>query len=67
VDGPFKGRTSRQPDGCDAWDYDGFELDNLPVGMTVMLRASAPGYRSEKGQATARNSAGPVHFVLVPE
>ena len=67
VDGPGAGRTSRQPEECDAWDYVGFEFDDLPVGGTVTLHASAPGHRPEDRRVVAQNVAGPVQFVLVPE
>src|SRR6478735_10783246 len=54
VNGPGTGRSSGQPDECDAWAYDGYEFANLPVGATVTLRAMAPGYQSQERQVTAR-------------
>jgi hypothetical protein len=67
VAGPGAGRLSGQPDGCDAWDYVGFELRDLPLGAMVTLRASAPGHRSEDRQLVTPAGGGPVQFVLVPE
>lgn len=67
VAGPGTGRASGQPDGCDAWDYGGFSLGDLPLGATVTLRAGAPGHRSEERQLVTQAGGGPVQFVLVPE
>jgi hypothetical protein len=67
VDGPGAGRASGQPDECDAWDYVGFEFRDLPLGGTVTLRASAPGYRPEDRQLITQEGGGPVQFVLIPE
>ena len=67
VDGPGAGRASTQPEVCDAWDYVGFELGDLPLGATVTLRASAPGYRAEERRVVTPAGGGPVQFVLVPE
>jgi len=67
VAGPGEGRLSGQPDGCDAWDYAGFGLDDLPLGATLTLRASAPGHRSEDRELVIPAGGAPVQFVLVPE
>jgi hypothetical protein len=67
VGGPGAGRISRQPDGCDAWDYVGFTFDSLPVGATVTLHASARGHGSEDRQVAVQNGGYPVQFVLLPE
>jgi hypothetical protein len=67
IDGPGAGQISRQPEECDAWDYVGFEFDDLPLGDTVTLRASAPGYHPEDRQVVTRNGGAPVQFVLIPK
>jgi hypothetical protein len=67
IDGPSAGQISQQPEECDAWDYEGFEFDDLPLGATVTLRASAPGYRPQDRKVVARNGGGPVQFVLIPK
>lgn len=70
VNGPGTGRQSGQPDDCDAWDYTGFEFDDLPVGATVTLRAEGPGYSSEDREVKVQNptaGVGPVQFSLIAE
>jgi len=68
IDGPGTGRTSGQADVCAAWDYGGeYEFDNLPLGATVTLRASAPGYRSKDLQIVVQNGGPGVEIGLDPE
>jgi hypothetical protein len=66
VEGPGTGRKSGQPDDCGAWDYDGFWLNNLPLGATVTLRATAPGYQPEDRDVVVPAGGGPVQFALQP-
>ena len=66
VAGPGLGQKSGQPDNCGAWDYDGFWLSELPLGATVTLRASAPGYHPEDREVVVGTGGGPTQFVLQP-
>jgi len=44
VSGPGAGRTFRQDEPCDVWWINGFFVTNLPAGVEVTFRVSAPGY-----------------------
>jgi hypothetical protein len=66
IEGPGMGRKSGQPDNCGAWDYDGFSFDDLPLGATVTLRATASGYQPEDREIVVPAGGGPVQFVLQP-
>ncbi|HEY9015872.1 MAG TPA: hypothetical protein VIM84_12515 [Gemmatimonadales bacterium] len=67
VAGPGIGRKSGQPENCGAWDYDGFWLETLPMGATVTLRATAPGYQPENRDVVVPNDGRPVQFHLQPQ
>jgi len=69
VGGPGTGQKSAQPDppSCDPWGEVGFTFDNLPLGASVTLRATGPGYRSEDRQLVVPAGGGPVQFVLEPD
>ena len=65
VQGPGTARKSAQADGCSAWDYSGgYEFRNVPLGATVALRASAPGYGSEVRELVVQNGRSGVEFDL---
>jgi hypothetical protein len=64
VDGPGIGEKSGQPDGCNAWDYVGYEFRDLPAGATVTLRATASGYQPQDRELVVPSSGEPVQFVL---
>jgi hypothetical protein len=68
VAGPGIGRTSGQPDPplCNPWGEDGFWFYDLPLGATVTLRATAPGYQPEDCDVVVPRGGGPVQFVLQP-
>jgi Tol biopolymer transport system component len=66
VAGPGMGRTSGQPDTCNASSEDGFVFDDLPLGATVTLRATAPRYQPEVSAIVVPAGGGPVQFVLQP-
>jgi hypothetical protein len=67
VQGPGTGRKSAQADGCSAWDYSGgYEFRNVPMGATVALRASAPGYGSQVRELVVQNGGSGVEFDLAP-
>jgi hypothetical protein len=68
VDGPGTGRKSAQADGCGAWDYSGgYEFRNLPMGATVTLRATAPGYEPQDRELVVQNGGPGVEFDLTPK
>lgn len=64
VAGPGLGRTSGQPDTCDPWNEDGFWFYDLPLGATVTLRATFPGYQSEDRDVVVPRGGEAVVFVL---
>lgn len=67
VSGPAAGRTFVQDSDCSAWGYSGGVMfKGLPVGETMTLRASAPGYSSLTKTAVAVSSGQAVEFVLDP-
>jgi TolB protein len=66
VAGPGMGRTSGQPDTCNATSEDGFVFDGLPLGATVTLRATAPRYQPKVSAVVVTDGGGPVQFVLQP-
>jgi hypothetical protein len=67
VSGPAAGRTFVQDSDCTAWAYSGGVMfKGLPVGETMTLRASAPGYSSLTKTAVAVSSGQAVEFVLDP-
>jgi hypothetical protein len=67
VEGSGMGRKSPQPDNCNAWDYDGFWFNDLPLGTTVTIRATASGYEPEDRDVVVPGGGGPVQFVLQPK
>lgn len=66
VAGPGMGRRSGQPATCDPWSYDGWFLNDLQLGATVTLRATAPGYQPKDSVVVVPAGGGPVQFVLQP-
>jgi hypothetical protein len=68
VEGPGTSRKSGQPDppSCDPWGEVGFMFDDLPLGATVTLRATASGYQPEERVLVVPAGGGPVQFVLQP-
>lgn len=65
VSGPGAGVTFVQDSDCDAWGYSGGVMfTGLPVGATMTLRASAPGYSSIEKTAIAATSGQAVEFEL---
>jgi hypothetical protein len=68
VEGPGTTRKSGQPDPpeCDPWGEVGFMFDDLPLGATVTLRATASGYQPEDREMVVPAGGGPVQFVLKP-
>ena len=57
MDGPRAGDSFLQT-VCGFWDYGedlGYSFNDLPIGITVTLRASAIGYRSVELRATPTN------------
>ena len=66
VAGPGMGRTSGQPDTCNASSEDGFVFVGLPLGATVTLRATAPRYQPKVSAIVVTAGGGPVQLVLQP-
>jgi hypothetical protein len=64
VAGPGKGLKSGQPDTCDPWSYDGWFLNDLQLGATVTLRATAPGYQPKDSVVVVPAGGYPIQFVL---
>ena len=57
IDGPQAG-TSFVQTVCGFWDYGddlGYSFHNLPLGITVTIRATAEGYKSSEISAFATN------------
>jgi hypothetical protein len=65
VQGPGIGRKSGQPEQCDAWAYEGYWFDDLPLGTKVTLRATASGYQPQDLQVRVPDGGYPVQFVLL--
>jgi hypothetical protein len=68
VAGPGTGRKAIQTEACDAWSYViGYEFSNLPIGVTVKLRATKEGHQPQERETVVRNGGYPFQFVLSPE
>ena len=69
VAGPGMGRMSSQPDppACDPWSEEGFQFDELPLGGTVTLRATALGYQPKDSVVVVSNDGIAVVFILSPD
>jgi hypothetical protein len=67
VSGPSAGQTFVQDPYCDAWSYSGgVFFGDLSPGVTMTLRASAPGYESLERMAVAASWGQAVEFDLTP-
>ena len=68
VSGPGTGRQMVQAVPCDAWAYgNGFWFNNLPLGVTVTVRAKRPGYKPQDVDVLVRNSGYADLIELLPE
>ena len=68
VSGPGTGRQMVQAVPCDAWAYgNGFWFNNLPLGITVTVRAKRPGYKPQDLNVVVRNAGYADLIELLPE
>ena len=68
IAGPGTGRKETQKGPCDAWSYAaGYEFRDLPLGVTVKLRATAKGYGPQERELVTQNGGYPFQFVLERE
>jgi hypothetical protein len=73
VGGPVAGRQTIQKGPCDVWGdwvtiVAGYEFHDLPIGVTLKLRATKEGYRPQERETFTGNGPWPpVNFVLSRE
>jgi hypothetical protein len=68
VQGQRAGTRIDQDPGCDAWSFPTVYLNDLIPGEQMVVRASAPGYRShEQAAVPVRGRETLVSFLLTPD
>ena len=67
VAGPNAGQKVVQKESCSAWDEGGFEFKDLPLGVTIRLRATKEGYQPKEVETMAVTHGSALNIWLVQE